>query len=489
MFQQNAGIRITKFLILETGSYNQQYRRPFTTNLDGSTLHMFHERLDGATGYSPNMMSGLAGNFVMPMATPEDRLNISEGWGERRMRFLMEVEHTKVTGGRTTEVIMGYTDHAGITASGNLDDNMIFYINSTMQTRVQHQNTPYGTQSYTTMVDNSLVLANPQWDSVYAPRQDNRMRPEDVYSTMTRAHLSDAASIMDTRAVVTNAPVKSRRQNNLAGSYVSRILDDYRNATADTNAFGQSHVEVYNAARGNAAESLASSDPFISAIANIRNMPPSNMFTIRDLKQLCPNLNDVTQARALAPTERANVHQTGQTADWGAADRVTLVATILTQSVPSIMMDLGLIQLAFASSNQNIGGMVSTTIMNVETFSGDDASRSLDSFCRRLEMEILNDISWNNQTDFAIQMQADLLGETWLKISVDGGPSFDYVAPSFCDALTSPMLTADNELNVKVASDFSMLIDNMMPYAATDPGFGHNIVQVGNNASSPFGKF
>ena len=467
---QQQGIRITRLLIHETGTYNDQWRRPYETTLDGQTLGVLQERLDGQQDFTPSMMAGIAGQFVKPSVTPESQIRIVNGWNERRSRFMMTVEHTYMTGGTIIENILGYTSHMGLTPTGAIDPNMEFYVNSTVHVRNTIERTPMGNQNYASVVDASHVVADNNWGAsggMYAPEKEHRMRPTDVFAAMSRTHLPQASSVLDLRTTMTSNAVKSRRTNSMATNYMSHILESYRNANAQSD-FGMEEASILGQARGFVAEKSATNDPFLSAISNVRGTPVGNTFTWRDLLALDPGVDHVTVVQVMDQVHRGQVHQAGQTQHWGGTDLETHAASVLSQAVPGLMMNLMLTGVGFKSTNRvTIGGMVQTQFFDAMGFSTGDLKPYLEQFKNRLEHEVLYDLTYGNTMDFALEMRADLLGETWIKISINGGPYVDYVVPSFCDALTTPVITTNQERPLQLASDFILLFENasanMMP--------------------------
>lgn len=457
------GLRVTKLLLVETGSYNNQYRRPYNTKLTGDTMNALTERLTGGSTYEPSQMGGIANQFIAPSATPESQISMVNGWNERRMSFMMEIEHSSQTGGRSVEIVLGYTSYSGVGINGSIDPRMEFFINSTQHVRNSVEYTPMGNQNRQVVSDSSHILVDNGWTGIYNANKEQRMRPEDVYTTMSRAQISglNDGSLLDTRAMSTNMAVKSRRSNNSAANYMSQILKGYNQASMSAE-FGIGNQELLSMARGFAAEGIASKDPFILAISQIRGMPTGNTFTFNDLVTLDPNVQYVTKAQLMAPTAMAKIHNAGQTAEWSGSDFYTATANILSQSVPSLLMELALTRVVFKTTNRNIGSGVTVGIYDAEGFSNGDYTTALDIFKMRLEHEILRDISFNNGIDFAIEMKVDLLGETWITLSMDGGPLTDYVTPSFADALLTPVLTLDNQRAINLASDFEQLSSHLL---------------------------
>ena len=227
-----------------------------------------------------------------------------------------------------------------------------------------------------------------------------------------------------------------------------------------------------------------SSDPFINRISEVYGATNVNKFTFNILKQIFPYAESVTVAKLLAPTQKQTVHVAGQTAEWSGADGVTHSATIISQAVPCIMMDLALTRLVFKSTNRSINCQPQTIFMDVHGFVSGDLSRQIEIFRVRLETELLNDITFNNALDYAIDMNVDLLGETWLSISINGSPVYDYVTPSFADALMSPVITTNNDVIRSLASDFDNLAVMLNSNLPQNQGiaFGGNVAYNASNS-------
>jgi hypothetical protein len=475
-------LRITKLLMFETGTYNQQWRRPYQTTLDGSTFNMMEERLAGTNRFVSSHLAGVAGQFVRPMATPETAVQIAGGWNERRMRFIMEVEYRYAVGCTIVENILGYTSHRGV-INNAVDHDMDFFINSIVHVRRTQENTPLGMATQASVIESSHVLADQRYMNVAQGVKDQRLRPSDVYMAMTRNHLDPTqGQVFDARTVMTSAPEKSKRSNVVPATYMANILDKYQAAAITVDRSVQDvQQEVLHIARGYVAEDPTGKDPFLKALSSSRGQPLSHTFTYRDLMRLQPNVETVTMAMIQAQTQRQNAlptHYAGDTSEWGGADGLTLAATILSQSVPGLLMDLAITFVAFKASNMNFGigqghSPVFIQIGNAEGFSTADLGQQIEHFKIRLEHEILNDISYNNGISYSIDMVVDLLGETRVSISMDGGPMMPFVTPSFSDALIAPVITSDQNRVVKISQDFEALFGalsvNQEPSAPVTP--------------------
>lgn len=473
MFSHTAGsVRVVKLLMRETGTYNPQFRRPYQTHVDGNNLAVLNERLAGDQAFQPAMLAGVANQFIEPSAAWEKQLTIANGWDYGRIRFQMEVEVEFRTGGKLTVIVLGYTNHVGVTPAGTYDSNMEFYVNSILHLRQTLEHTPLGNQMHVGIADNSHIIVNPSWEGVYGQNQEQRMRPEDVFASISRSHLNlEPGEVIDERTSNTSTAVKSRRNNNMAPNYMANILHANRLAH-DQAQMGQTHQQILSQSRGIAIEASAQQDPFLAAINNIRGTVLGNTFTWGDLNRLDPNVQRNTRTFLNGPAEKAAAHFTGMTAGWEVANRLTQVATILAQSVPGLMMDLLLTKTAFVATNRVVGKQVNITMASVDGFTNIDLTPYTHQFMARMEHEILRDITFGNQIDFYLSMTVDLLGEVRITLALDGQPNTDFCFPAFCDALAVPVLTHDFNRAQNLADNFDSLTTVLM--GNCDGGFSAN---------------
>jgi hypothetical protein len=128
------------------------------------------------------------------------------------------------------------------------------------------------------------------------------------------------------------------------------------------------------------------------------------------------------------------------------------------------MMDLMLSKVYFRATNHSIGGVVVVTLIDGKSITTADLSQHYELFKRRLEHEVLFDMTHGNQTLFNLEMQADLFGETRITLALDGGPAIPYTTPSFCDSLLTPVMTGSKDNFFGVVHDFETLM-NALPEA------------------------
>lgn len=466
-------IRIVNLLLMETGTYNEQYLRPLVTDIDQRAIDTITERVINNPNHNitPGTMTDLASSFLSPMVTPESTVKIPNSWNNRRLRFSMKIMFD-LMGGQSTEFqyIYGYTDFAGANVNTlSIAPEMVFFVNSVLRTKMVRHHTPMGVQEIEQIMgaDQVLSVANMANTGFYEPNSYEMLRPFDTFTIMDRSILNAAdMSTADTRNRMTTEAKMSRRSNNMPAAYVGKVMNSYLGVMQESSLMlGQSDQHYIGAAKDLAREFDVGDDPFISAMAQIRSMGYTNTFRYVDLQRLDSNVGNVldyiVRGNAQAQYDPRPTHETGMTAGWGGTDPVTMAAVKLGQFVPSLMMELFITKLVFKATNATPGMQVMSTIVDAGSMSNANMRRNYDTFLRRLEREGLVDVSGNGLFTYDIEVHADLLGDTWIRISLDGCPYVDYASPSFCDSLTTSMITSSPNVAGQLATDLNNLVNQV----------------------------
>lgn len=469
-FNKMDTMQVARLIMQETGTYNQQYLRPYNTTMDARMLNEITDRAleSGSSKFTANSFQGLAGNFIQQQANPEASINITNGWNERRIRFMLHLVCNYQTGGLINMYVLGYTDFMGISASHHIAPDMRFYVNTVMTTRTNTIRTPFGIQEMENVIDANHVLADMSWQDMRQPGTKRLIRPQDIYNTMELSHVpmdyngyDQNGGTADMRTVLRSQAVMSQRGNNSPSVYAARVMDGFMSASK-LSQFGQSDPEIYQEATKLVAEAPTQQNAFFAAVsAAAGGIPVGNSFTYRDLLGIDGNTDNQTKFNVLGPTEMATVHAAGQTSQWGGADQVTVAASTISQAVPALMMDLMLTRIAIKSTNHQLGGQMATTILDGQGFSKADLTPNFNIFMNRLHTEILANLTYNNQESYMLEMVADLLGESRIRLSMGNSPLIDFVTPSFCDALLVPVVTTDAGRLTSITNDFNVLVDNI----------------------------
>lgn len=465
--------RINRLTIQETGTYNQQFLRPWNTEIDYQVQNALSDALGRGIDarFQTEAMNPIAAAFIQKQAAPESAIGIPNGWNERRIRFLLETQYEFSVGGTIKTYFLGYTDVPGVGISGSVDPRMVFYVNSYVKTRPVIAHTPLGAQFHETVVETKQVLHGAVDRDIYNPQRTFGLRPQDLYRYFNNdlevlgmgADMS-GMTITDCRTTINPTGALADRRNNVPTYYGCGVFNNLLKV-ADRENMGQSEETTVNSViRGmEFQQDNMLQEPLFSAICNSRgNAAVNGSFRYQDLI----NIDQGTSANTnyiVVPTEkRGQFHQTGQTSHWQGSDAATRAAATLTHSVPALLMENMITRIVFKSSNFEIGGRMNTQIIHGNGFSAMDMRTNYDNFRNSFESLILGQLTFNNSLTYALEMNVDLLGETWIKISIDNSPFIDFVAPSFSDSLFSPLVSSNSMTVASVASDFKCLYQTVM---------------------------
>lgn len=461
-------IRVAKLIIQESGTYNPLYSRPYQTHVDSTTLDNLNRRIEETRGgqITGALFAGIASNIVSPSATPGFEIPIPMSWAERRIRFVMETHVTLPTGSTMIYYFQGYTSHLGVGTSGSVDPKMEFIINSYVRVNRAQVPTAYG-MTVRDVITESAHIVNGQVMSQSPQGDAYGIRPSDIFTGIQSNYLSQAYqgfnpndSLYDPRIGMRGESMRSNRSNNIAGNYLAKVVDTYQSGKTLAD-FGQSDKDIIGRCQNMTHEASAFENPFIRAVSMRRNGHTVTSFTFPELLSIDPGAAANTHYVTLGATQSVQLHQAGQTAYWNGSDRETLAATVLSNSIPAIMMDLMFSGIHFRSTNHDQAGMVSTGIIDANSLTNADLTQNMEIFKRRLEREVMFDLTHGNYDLYQLEMRADLFGETTISIAFDSGPMYTYTTPSFCDSLLSPVVTMSKDNFFSITNDFEQLMNNL----------------------------
>ena len=457
--------QVVKAIFVETGTYNDLTSRPFKTELDMGTLRSFQEATNMGQHITSSTISGIAGNVLKPSAQAQGNIAITNGWDTPRLRFILEVEFGSTSLlASTRQVVTGYTDYVGVIERGGqhiVDPNMRLFFNNSITLRSVKENSPWGGLiERQTVVDASQLLTGVYQPSFGGGVVTRSMRPEDLFVTAGLGALANA-NTLDTRVNFASGHIKkSNRKNTFAPEYISRVVKADQMAKASVDGEATPYDHVMDEARGQVLEGLVSDDPYLKKLMDRTNMGQEASVTYGELCAIDQHLDSI--AMIMLRRQSDPVHHRGQTEHWAGSNMETLAATTLSHSVPSIMMDLMLTGVSFMATNQTLNGEYVVQIVGQKSFTSSiDMSPYLEAFTNRLKTEVLRGITNNNLITFDLTMQIDLIGETFVRISMNGQPHIDFMMPSFCDALSVPVLTQDPSDLYTLANDLTTLAENV----------------------------
>ena len=468
-----ATIHIHSFMFQETGRYKPQFARPYVATGNMEALDNLTARIDSAGRGDPTtaritggLVAGLSGYLVSPQAAWEKQLTIPNGWEEQRLRFAMEV-HVMDQFETAIYHFQGYSEYHAVTLSGVIDPDLVFYINSFTRINRGRDYNGLSRSGYRDIVTEKAQIVNGAFQT-QTPGVDHvfGVRPEDVFVGIQSAHYSNAlqgineGSVVDTRIDLSGDMIRSRRANSIPADYLSRVIENYRAATTLAD-FGSGADDVYSRALQTAHEPSPFENPFIRKLSDLRGMTNVSYFTLNDLLNIDPTCGE---RFTYNPVEDVSLlADSSMTDGWHKPDLETQLATIVTNAVPAMMIDCMFTQIAFTSTNMTIGAIPQTVIINGTSVTGADVRPYYQAFISRFETEVLPDLTMNGIRIIHLLVHADLYGDTRIELSLEGMPAVPYVAPTFCDAITAPVTTSNQNQYLGLITGVESIIEHCTP--------------------------
>lgn len=459
-------IEIQKCLFYDTGTYNPMYHRPYTTNADGQSMGILADMTRGGQQVSAATVARVASSIISPTTAGERLAVIDNGFDTARFRFLMDITINSGGGTRIRKILTGYTDHPGATHTGAIDPHMCMYVNNVITMRETQIGTAHGIQTATNVSGVDQILMGRYSDYVQGDR-DYTLRPEDVYRSMQLPALinqyAQVHNVVNATSTFMGGPLaKAKRSNYNPAQYVSKMLKADQQARAISEGGTDTLDDVYENASALISEGTVREDQVLVWFSNQSDYHQSGFITWGQLLGVCPHLDSVTKILKYGGVHAKSLgHTVGQTEHWHGQNRETLIATQLSTSIPSMLME-GLIGFcAFTFTNETV---TMEPVMEIQyepmpmcLVDNYDIRQSLDAFRIRFLVELANGITCNNEIGVSIFVVCDVYGDTKITVRVNSQPPVDFVSPTFADQTFSPLITGVYGALERAAADFGRI--------------------------------
>lgn len=445
-------MKINKLILLEMGTYDDQYLRPFQAHVDGNSMAALQESTYYGQNLTPAALGAVSADIMRVSATTFGAATIDNGFDTGRLCFMMEVEFPGTAGMVVVEWLLGYTDQVGVMqgmGSNNIlfDKNMRLYFNNVMMGRRVAAVRAFGNTTHTNISGTYQLITHDFRPSINnLQNQPRLMRPQDVFYSnsmqQTRMQLGD--EVQDVRS--THGPERiavSHRRNVVPGQYLSAMLETWRDQTILDEVDSGS---LYSQMGASVAEPTIGRIRSLQEIALSSELRVGGSLTWEEL--LSVDDSGCLEDRAMvvlaqSQRSRSNLAQRGSFEGWHGNGTSTLVANQIVQSIPGTMLSLMLTEMDFSVTNQTLNGEWDVVFQKVQSFNDGDNIQQVQAFRSKLVNELLPGVSRGNLIPLEIHASFNVLGQTFLEISIDGGPFTPYMAPSFCDGLYSNIRAPD----------------------------------------------
>ena len=456
--------RVNKLFLQETGTYNAMYNRPYEVNTQGGVLEHAIQRMERAHGdLTGNGLAGIGSMLLRPTVAIQHGVSdiyIPNGWNERRLRFVLEVEVASRTGSTSIFYFQGFSEYVGVSMQGSIDPRMKFYINSFIRVGRYQVATPTG-MAYKDVVQESAQVLNGQL--LYQNNMEvHRLRPCDVFAGIQSSHLASATygDVIDTRTITSGGTLNfgSQRSNNLPTNYLATFMTGYKDATQLAN-FGTSSQGILSRAQSGAmaSEATPEENAVLRALASIQGITQTVEFSMADLTSLDPETPQRTVYNPVSTVAQGMLHSTGQSEYWTNSGPETQFASQLANAIPALMMESFISELSFTATNMMGMGQSICIESHARALTGADMTTHIALLMRRIQNEVLYDLSYANQDMYDLKMSVDVFGETRIEVSLYGKSPVLFAVPSFGDGLLAPIYTRGEMQYQQLTNDMEIV--------------------------------
>lgn len=498
-----------------TRPQSQQYRRGYDVFADGQTVASICDRILGSSNIhgaiTPLSMADMlsdpmhnGGKGVVQYAGgTEASVNIENGWGTDRYRFVIVVDIHRAGRHTQTEIVSGYTDYqainnAALPNSRSISPQMKFIVNNVSSAAVQTMIGVPGAANQAVMRSSDSVIRNTDYTGPNVNSQQYMTRPMDVAQTCSKLPMYEglkqasngfapagsfaAGALLDIDTVLGANAKMARTVSNLPSTYSSRLVNGLlSHALPEDDPMKVDGVSAAAVAAAQMREHNFSSQNFINAIrARTRGSILNDAtFTYADLLSLDPTIDSrchvYTKARSMSDNA-LYVPDGSSVANIAESTPSGMAATMVAQGLAGIMMTAGISLIHLVATNYS-----GETVVRPTAFDGLDSDGQLHHrvamLCTRLQLEVFNVITMNNQAgSFMADILADGFNDIYVSMTLNGQKT-DFVFPTFASSATSPMVTSDQNKLQSLAKGIQNVVDHVKSFNNTKaeqmrPSFG-----------------
>lgn len=460
-------LALIRCFMVPTGTYHQQVRRAYTTEaLSGQAIARLAEETARGANLTTGAVARAVGGILAPSAVPDSHISIHNGWSTTRFRFLLEFE-MRLPGLNASfrKIITGFTDHddysRGYGNTVHIDPHSLM----TVDNHITLKDMRVGGYLRSTVVSNDLVLVGDHSPS-YNRSNEYSLRPTDVLGSVSSAGTvlgfqeQGQPEIIDTRMQFGAGIKNSRRSNNIASNYLSRLLTGYREAAAMSQD-EDNMQQVYAVGSAHLSETSVSDDQFFYSLMQDTEFLRTGYFTYGQLAYIFPDLDAKTQigkpvqfTGGLMPTNAM------ETEHWQGSNMETVYANIIATGIPAIMTECMMAYFAFTITNMTPNRYVDV-FANQEPgmlVEGVDANPYMDKFRAEVINSIIPLIDPNNVVDYCITVECDVYSNLSVTVSIENGYPVVFSAPLFASSKLSPIVTGDAGRVTRLTEDISTVL-------------------------------
>lgn len=489
-----------------TGGYQDHVRRPYEVSVDREDIERLAESTRGGKYIGSSNIASVAGTIIKPSAEYEDYVGIDNGWAAPRMRFIIEFVRESMGGTLTRHVYIGFTDYVGVDLNGNIDPDMELHLTASLVLRETASLSRGRPVTRTTLVAYDQVVRSDDTFRRDASDQyvdmDNMkylITPSDVFTNACSNYVledMDYAESFPFMSGIGRKPKKTRRTNLLPSSYLSTVLNSARSALDNSmDLHGAGETNSFGNAIEQSSENLISEDPIFSLFGSTTDINHRATVLWEDVLTLFPEadrsgvtvvnfpsrLQSLNNRNFSSVLDRTMEEERDSVNGWNDFRQETMIATIIAQQLPAIMMTNLIRDIRFNITNEVMNGIENPfewvigdrrrrdngeaikfavdglpTEMEMELFQG---------FQRRFESLIMMPLTRNNiDTDLSLMVDARCDGDIFISVQFNGGEMREYKMATFADSQASSVITSNRGRYEDVTKDLYNLSQHVLAF-------------------------
>lgn len=436
---------LNRFVLIETGDYDNQFLRPLQTSIiDGDTIEVFDEIRD-TVGINPYSIADISNRLIRPQGTPGVDVDIANGWEENRLRFMMDISVGGLRYSGVRKLVSGYTDRIDLSYTNKMAPDTRLFINNVITLNDRQS----GSSTVTTMADCCQLLTS---TNVQTADRTYGLTPFDVIGGMmsidSGIYGEEFTDYQDRRQILNPGEMrKVDRTFNLGPKYLSTSLKALETSRLSSGSYEYDDHNYYDIAQSIVKNPNTSNDVFVKILNNLTNFESARYITLNELEYIFPYAErdaHIFLRGALQKEYKGPVDTRGVGESMRASTAEASIITTLSNAIPALLTECGLASVSLFITNDTDTGKFETIVQDVKSFiSSSSLIPLIDKFTHDLELFVLSSLIQNNNVYLDVTCEVNIMGQSYYTISFDDGPDVDFFLPTFCDNLTTPMLTTD----------------------------------------------
>lgn len=507
----NGNFVVTDLYLFEGGRYNERFLRSLKMgSINGSVVDRLADEITRThgRGFSPTAIAATR----TPVITLEEDVNrerdyieLVNGWDKKHFCFIMKIveQAASVHHSDRTYLISGYTDrmeHNKYTK--RIPDELEFYVNSILETTNERAS------------NNDQLFSSINRSS--SQEQLYMMRPQDILSRYSYSKVRDREGLDSSyrsdwirdRSIQT-----SSRNNNIAANYLSKTLTGLHKTRLDlmgervARSFDDEDDDVNPLTRHLGSRSrrgLSRATELEDEIENVRNhvgeepaeeyefirsiksaaRDTSNVgcFRMRQLKRLCPEIEEVISVNVQAQQEftrsGARNQDNNRIGDmdgerFGYSTTEEIIATNIFNAFATVAASsfIMLIDIIFALAYdeefgeyrwdyevgyEDRGRMEEGSVAFLDVVSDDIQTELIDRLAQTMIDSVLSSYSRFGY-DVMVGVRFNMNREIFVTVAIDTDEPIEYCSAIFCDSLTPPVLSNTERRGARLGEEVTSL--------------------------------